>query len=254
MKKNLYYRTVFKRSNPIKEAILGFFFAFCSWPRLLLEVFLRKNMGERYFSFSNGIIMAVILGWLPFLYSQAMHRFFGSDDSAILFLRFTSWYAFLAGFLYMCYLRQQEIYRLPSVFDFGRFSLTTGDINPQIREFEIGGKKPDVRQIETLVEPGLCGAIGLGLSIIGQPIGLVIFFSSIFYSLSYMEAYRLGDHKIMDMIDEQIFNEEMVSIIVDDKYPSQTRGVNIYGRRPTDPETRRKLIDSFIEEDTIVAL
>lgn len=254
MKKNLYYRTVFKRSNPIKEAILGFFFAFCSWPRLLLEVFLRKNMGERYFSFSNAIIMSAILGWLPFLYSQAMSRFFGSDDSAILFLRFTSWYVFLAGFLYMCYLRQQEIYRLPSVFDFGRFSLTAGEIHPQIREFEIGGKKPDTRLIETLVEPGLCAFVGLTLSILGQPIGLVIIFSSLFYSLSYMEAYRQGDHFIMDKIDEMICNEEMVSSFVEDRDSSQTRGVHFPGRRPTDPETRRKLIDSFVEENAVFAL
>lgn len=174
MKKNLYYRTVFKRSNPIKEAILGFFFAFCSWPRLLLEVFLRKNMGERYFSFSNAIIMSAILGWLPFLYSQAMSRFFGSDDSAILFLRFTSWYVFLAGFLYMCYLRQQEIYRLPSVFDFGRFSLTAGEIHPQIREFEIGGKKPDTRLIETLVEPGCVLSLVLRSPSWGNPSGLLL--------------------------------------------------------------------------------
>lgn len=254
MKKNMYYQTVFKRNNAIKEAILGFFFAFCSWPRLLLEVFLRKNMGERYFSFSNGIIMTVILGWLPFLYSRAMHRFFGSDDSAILFLRFTSWYVFLAGFLYMCYLRQQEIYRLPSVFDFGRFSLSGGEIHPKFREFEIGGKKPDVRQIETLMEPGLCAFIGFGLSIIGQPIGLVIFISSIFYSLSYMESYRKGDHFIMDKIDEMICNEEMVSSFVEERDSSQTRGVSFPGRRPTDPETRRKLIDSFIEEDEVIAL
>ena len=53
MTKNLYYRTVFMRVNSIKEIILGFFLAIASYPRMLLEVFTRKNMGERYFSLAT---------------------------------------------------------------------------------------------------------------------------------------------------------------------------------------------------------
>lgn len=41
-----------------------------------------------------------------------------------------------------------------------------------------------------------------------------------------MEAYRQGDHFIMDKIDEMICNEEMVSSFVEDRDSSQTRGVH----------------------------
>ena len=66
MKKSLYYEHVFRRTNAIKEFIYSFFLAIASWPRLLLEVFLRRNMGERYFSFSTAVILLLILCWLPF--------------------------------------------------------------------------------------------------------------------------------------------------------------------------------------------
>ena len=65
MKKNLYFRSVFRRKNVIKEAILDLFLSTCSVPRLLLEVFIRTNMGERYFSFSTAIIATTVLAILP---------------------------------------------------------------------------------------------------------------------------------------------------------------------------------------------
>lgn len=254
MKKNMYYRAVIRRHYAIDEAILNFFLAFSSLPKLLLEVFIRKNMGERYFSLTAGLGMAFILGILPLMYDGAMSRFFNGYSSETFQLKFASWYVFLVAFLFMCFRRYEEIQRLPSVFDFGRFSLSTGEVFPQFFEFEIGGKKPDIRLIETLLEPGACALIGLPLMWLGQPIGTVIFVSSIFYSLSYMGAYRQGDHFIMDKIDEMICNEEMVDSFVEGRDASQTRGVSFYGRRPADPETRRKLVDSFIEEDVVEAL
>jgi hypothetical protein len=51
-----------------------------------------------------------------------------------------------------------------------------------------------------------------------------------------------------------ICNEEMVSSFVEGRDASQTRGVSFYGRRPADPDTRRKLVDSFMEEDVVEAL
>ncbi|RDB07842.1 hypothetical protein [Runella aurantiaca] len=251
MKKNLYYRTVFKRSNVFKEGALAFFMAFCSWPRLLLEVFVRKNFGERYFSFSTAMFIAGILALLPLIYNEVLGRVYGSGLPAFIFL-FGSWYGYLAWFIYACLQRREEIKRLPSVFDFGRFSLSTGEISPRFREIEIGGERVDIRTIETLLEPGLFAVVGISLWVSAQPIGIIIFISSIFYSLSYMAAYRQGDHALMDKIDEMICNEEMVNIFVEGQDPSETRGVSYYGRRPADPETRRRLVDAFMEADDVV--
>src|SRR5690606_30425309 len=72
MKKNLYYRTMYKRRNMMKEFILNLFMAVSSYPKMLLEVFLRRNFGERYFSFATVITMLVVmevLPWVPALMS-----------------------------------------------------------------------------------------------------------------------------------------------------------------------------------------
>lgn len=253
MKKNLYYRTVFKRTNALQEGLLALFLAFCSWPRLLLEVFIRKNFGERYFSFSTALTIAGIMALLPLIYFEALSRIYGGSDFTNFIAFYTSWYLYLAAFLYMCLQRREEIKRLPSVFDFGRFSLSTGTIHPRFFELEIGGKRGDTRFIETVLEPGLFAVIGFSLWMAAQPIGLVILVSSIFYSLSYAGAYRQGDHFIMDKIDEMICNEEMVNAFVEGRDAGETRGVNFYGRKPADPETRRRLAETFVDENTAEA-
>lgn len=254
MKKNLYYRTVFKRSNAFKEGLLAFFLAFCSWPRLLLEVFIRKNFGERYFSFSTAMTVAFILALLPLIYLEGYSRIARSSEDMTFITHFTTWYVYLAGFLYMCFQRREEIKHLPSVFDFGRFSLSTGEIHPRFREVTFNGVPADIRTIEIWLEPLPFAIVSFVLWFMGQPIGFIIFLSSIFYSLSYAGAYHQGDHFIMDKIDEMICNEEMVNSFVEGRDASQTRGVSFYGRRPADPDTRRKLVDNFIEEDAVEAV
>ncbi|MFN8343991.1 MAG: hypothetical protein U0X91_03250 [Spirosomataceae bacterium] len=254
MKKNLYYRTVFKRTNGMKEAILAFFLAICSWPRLLLEVFLRKNLGERYFSLSTALVMTVLLALTPVVFQQITHRLFGSFGWGPFIGFFGSWYLFLAAFLYMCLRRHEEIKRLPSVFDFGRFSLSTGQIDPSFLRMTFRGQPVDVRLIETVLEPGVFGILGWILFLAAQPIGIILMLSALCYSFSYVGAYHQGDHFVMDKIDEMICNEEMVSAFVEGRDASETRGVSFYGRRPADPETRRKLVDNFIEEDPVEAL
>ncbi|CAG5011145.1 hypothetical protein DYBT9275_04891 [Dyadobacter sp. CECT 9275] len=57
MKTNLYYRAVFRRQSMLNEFVMDFFLYFCSYPRLMLEVFVRKNFGERYFSFFSALMI-----------------------------------------------------------------------------------------------------------------------------------------------------------------------------------------------------
>lgn len=260
MKKNLYYKTVYGRRNVLKNSILIFFFTFSSYPRLLLEVFIRKNFGERYFSFMSAITVTVLLSIFPFASAGITHMLsFGgygrSFDLGDVFQHYFTWYLFLIAFMYKSMERDEEVKRLPSVFDFARFSLSTGERHPRILAFKWKGKSLDVRQIETLVEPGLFFFIGLFLMLIGQRVGMLILISSIFYSLSYVAAYMIGDNYIMDRIDEMICNEEMVNSFVEGRDPSETRGFSTYGRKPTDPETRRRLADAFVEdfEETVLA-
>lgn len=253
MKKNLYFRTVLRRSNPVKNFFFDLFTATASWPRLLLEVFIRRNFGERYFSFSNAILMFVVLSVAPLLIAgSGSSRYYGGFSVKEFMWDNITWYLFLAGFLYCAYRRRQEIKRLPSVFDFGRFSLSAGRIHPLFYTIVIGGKPVEGRIIETIFEPLFFFIIGLFLIPFGQIVGVLIVASSIVYSLSYFAAYHDGDNFVMDKIDELICNQELYNAFVDGVDPNNTRGVNYYGRRPADPEARRRVADTFTEEEETV--
>jgi hypothetical protein len=248
MKKNLYYQTLFRRRNILKESILSLFFALSSYPRLLLEVFIRKNFGERYFSFMTACTIIALLAFYP-LFTEGAINFRGFNEyfnMGNFLLHYFTWYLFLAGFLYMSIKRNEEVKHLPSVFDFARFSLSTGELHPQILGFKWQGKSVDIRTMETLVEPALFFFIGILLKLGGQSLGTLLIICSIMYSLSYVATYMMGDHFVMDKIDEMICSEELVSSFVEGNDTSQTRGVPFYGHRPADPETRRKLADVFM--------
>jgi hypothetical protein len=253
MKKNLYFRSVLRRSNPVKNFFFDLFTAIASWPRLLLEVFIRTNFGERYFSFFNSIMMLILLAVAPPLISATgSSSYYGGFALKDFLWDNITWYLFLAGFLYCAFRRRQEIKRLPSVFDFGRFSLSAGYPHPLFYTIVINGKPVDGRMIETIFEPLFFLIIGLFLILFGQIVGILIVACSIVYSLSYMAAYSVGDNFVMDKIDELICNQELYNAFVDGVDPNNTRGVNYYGRRPADPEARRKVADTFMEEEETV--
>ena len=58
VQKETYFRTMFKRQNVVKNFIISLFESSTSFGRLIIEVFIRKNMGRRYFKLSGAIITA----------------------------------------------------------------------------------------------------------------------------------------------------------------------------------------------------
>lgn len=240
------------RRNVIKELLFNFFFAISSWPRLLLEVFTRKNFGERYFSFSSAIILTVVLAIIPMVVATKSYVF-QAEHGTLLFLRtYLTWYIFLVGFLYVCVKRRNEIRRLPSVFDFARYSKSPGIIDPRFFTVKVQGCVPSVREVATRLEPGFFFAIGICLSILGQAVGGLLVQCSILYALSYRASYYQADQRIMDAIDKFIINEEWASSFVDGLDPSKTRGFSAIGRRPADREQRQRIADAFTEKEEIV--
>lgn len=260
MQKNLYYRTVFQRQNLFKKFFLDLFLSIASYPRLLLEVFIRKNFGERYFSFATAITIAILLALFPLASSKLGSLFsggygygrYGNHDSGISWSKFATWYVFLAAFVFFSYKRWQEVKRNPSVFDFGRFSLCTGDIHPFFFGLKIGGKPISVRAIEILCEPSVFFAAGILLWLLSQPLGGLLVFSSIFYALGYAGAYRNGDNFVMDKIDEMILNQETERAFIEDEATENTRGVRFYAKKPNSRELREQVADSMIEDDDAV--
>ncbi|AUD02149.1 hypothetical protein CWM47_10140 [Spirosoma pollinicola] len=221
---------------------------------MLLEVTIRRNFGERYFQAATAVSITVLLAVLPMFLTGATSSFGGHISMSDFLERFLTWYIYLVVFMYYASLRQDEIKRLPGVFDFARFSLSKGIIHPRFRNFVFNGQRLDERTIATVVEPAFFFFIGLFLMLIGQPIGYVLLISSLFYSFSYVADYHAGDNYLMDKIDEQICNEELVKTFVDDAEPAHSRGFNFYGRRPADTDARRRVAEMFqTDEETVEA-
>ncbi len=250
MKKNLYYRTVLRRRNPIMELLVTVFLSIASWPRMLLEVFIRRNFGERYFSFTLAIIIAIILASGPLIAASGVAMLFGGKMFANYLADNLSWFLYLVLFICFSYIRREEIKRKPSVFDFGRFSLSAGEHLPIFYQFTYNGKLLSPRTIEIIIEPAIFFILGCVFTYFNQfLLGPHLIACSIIYSLSYVAAYYNGDNFVMDKIDEIICNEDLYDAFVEGVDPRNTRGVSFYGRRPADPDARRKAYDGFFEED-----
>ena len=239
--------------------------------------------------------MALLLAIFPVTIGD---KLIGYDNHSWKFiLHYASWYLFVIAFIFYSWQRQSEIKRNPTVFDFGKYSLSSGVIHPffinwgtkrlsnitaNIRDYsapldtiagthfygtdsatdvlkerkirknktdELQQAETNYRKIETLLEPAFFFLLGFGLNILGQYIGFILIFCSIFYSLGYLCAYKMGDDFVMDKIDEMIMNEELESAFVNEKNADQTRGVRFYAQKPNSKSDRRKVADSFLEQD-----
>ncbi len=169
----------------------------------------------------------------------------------------TTYYIFLVAYAIMSVVRYMEIRREPSVFDFAKFSLSTGLPHPFFKQIKIGGKTPTLRTIEVYYEPLLCFLIAVPLAFLGQPVSLVIIFCSICYFLFNMLAAIQGDHFVMDKIDEIICNQELSQTFIQDLEVSP-RQVPFYGKKPTSEQLRNAFAEQVLandeEEDVAVAM
>lgn len=271
MKREIYFQSTFQRQGEIEQTISAHLFTYLQFPRLLLEVFIRKNLGERYFSMGIAVFMFCVLFYLPIHFAPQLHALDMMTDKSFMsisdvsgmkaaskfsYLKFIfkniTWYGFISAFIYSAFLRNQEIKRLPSVFDFGRLSTVTGDIHPLFKEVKWKGQLVNERQIETLIEPLFFFTIGIILIVFHQLVGYLIVIASIGYSISYVLAYHHGDHFIMNKIDQMILGEEINSAVVEGKSPNETRGTKFYGRVPNDPGNRRRVVDSMFGDEPYI--
>jgi hypothetical protein len=282
MKANEYYRTQFRRENVVKLLILSFFRLFASGGRLLLEVFIRKNFGERYFKLSYVIFLTIILAYLPFylkdkqqqwasdsIETEASYTFEENFDQAQAPVAAPSkettsstkwpgwgyalWYVYLAAFLGFSIKHQLDKGNELSVFDFKKFSLSSGQ--PQDYMARIPYFKGANRRIrECYLEPALFLIIGFVLAVIGQYIGWLLIICSMFYCASYFGAYEEGDNFIMDTIDEMIANKAMESDFVQGADYAEQDSFVTRAKRPNGENYRRQILPRIIRgNDTLTA-
>ncbi len=237
------------RKSSLVDYFLAFFLAFCAIPRILLEVFIRKNFGERYLRLSAVIVISLILAVWPLIVigsysavsaltkSKKMTAYTGWAA-----INYISWYIFIFAFLAISIYHWRKLKRSRGKFDFAKYSLYAGDIHPLFYSIQIKGKGPSTRLVECLLEPLFFFLLGFALIFLQQRIGVVLVICSIFYGLSYLAAYRQGDDFVLDKIDEIIVAEQMENIFIDDLDTEETNGVRFMGRKPQDKNLRRVLL------------
>jgi hypothetical protein len=254
-----FYRSVFCANlvfivwwwNLVK-AIGGFF-------QIIPAVFLRKNMGERYYSTTNVRIWIVILIFLPPLYAKI-------DSSLMDLLDFDfykpiynpllsrigtwygygTWYAFIVLFAYFATQRRKEIKRSRSSFDRSNFSKYSGDIEEFTERwgYKLFGMANDTRKIETIVEPLIIAVVGLGLWILNQKIGGFLIITSVFYAWSYWAAYRIGDNAMLNILDENYLKRQL-SQIVHESGKLFRGGARLFGRFPKNLDDQKDFVDTI---------
>lgn len=247
MKKTLNFSQTLQRVNEVKAMIYSFFLYFASYPRLLLEVFIRKGFGERYFKLSSALTVALLLAVWPFVPSYKGYSFKQTEIMPDYLL----WYVFIAGFVAVSILHHRAQKRSAGVYDFKRYSLYSGKINPFFRTITFPRIKNDVRLIECWLEPAGFFFLGLFLALIGQKLGGLLVGCSIFYAIGYRASYFIGDNHVMDMIDKMIVNEEMEKAFMDDADEEETRGFRYVGRKPEDQNLRRRVFDSMTGKEEV---
>ncbi len=244
-----YYRTVYGRSNIIKMLMYRFFLDISSWPRLILEVFIRTNQGERYISLFHNTLVFLLLFFLP-IYMDLKGRMFSRHleiwDNYISVD--PTWYAFLFAFAVFTLIRKWEIRRDPTVFNYERFTLSSGFTLPLFEK--IGGGNH--RRIETLLEPGFFFLIGLALWWSFElPLGMLLMVCSIIYSMSYQAAYAFGDDYVRDLIDDTICNGGVLRTMTNGIRSQDKSGFLFRGEVPQNAEVRRQLVGMMLSDDIV---
>lgn len=246
MKKNLYYATTFRRYNMIKYTILALAWRLASYPRLVLEVIIRRDFGHRYFNISSALIVFALLAWLPML------RFgFGFDFETFYYAVIDEpvWYGYVFTFLYFSIKRHRELRVKPGHYDFTWFSESAGLTHKWFYTLKYKGKIFDNRTIEIWLEPLPFFLAGLLLLLLHNILGILLVICAVIYSLSYSAAYALGDGLIWDIVDNKLVNESTEEYYNEGELTLERTGVHFYTHRPTDKKLGKVISDTMQGKD-----
>jgi len=259
--KTIYSGSAFIRADGLlKQIIWSQLLAFASPCRLLIEVFIRKDFGERYFRRPAAVRTAALFALLPLMTPFAPLI----PSKASSYVPYIGWYIYLMLFYVMCRRHHEAQKHAPSVFDFEKYSLDSGGSNDTVARLwkqeavggrmrkifrRISGLEVDIRAFECWIEPAPFFVAGLLLALLGQSLGWLLMFSAAVYSASYCSAYNWGDNHVMDTIDQMIVNAAFPQNFLHDEDGSRTRGYRSYmGRKPNDPAKRKAVLDRMMRD------
>jgi hypothetical protein len=219
MKKTIYNSAPIQRSEIDRKQLIKYIDS-TAMPKLILEVFIRKNFGERYFTFWSAIKATLVLVALPLsiLYFPRIFIIPKFQLQPIqwsdFFWSYATWYVFTIAFLIVAYKRHKETRRRSNEYDFETDSLYSGDIHPRFLKNKTLSV-PDIKTIETISEPAFFFVIGIALILFGQSLGMLLVVCSILYSWNSRLQYKIGHHGTLDTIEERLFNNQKFETYVD---------------------------------------
>jgi hypothetical protein len=216
---------------------------------MIIEVFIRKNFGERYFKIASAYTIAVILALYPFFNPYRM--IYGENKFNLTVKENLLWFLFIPVFLFFAHKRNKEVNHSPYFIDYERFSYCYGDIHPLFWEIRIPGIRTFMKNIEIYFEPMVALVPGIILMLFGDNLGYLLTFCAIMYSLSYKASYWMGDQYIMDMMDKMLINEAMQVVLHPETEVKDFKGFRHRGRIPNDEYALKKIKEQFRDEEEV---
>lgn len=256
MQKNNYFTQVVYRKNVIKEAIFDITLKLCNYFRLVQEVFIRKNFGQRYFNFSIALMVGIILFFLPLvsdIFSSMLTSRYYYDGGGLhrsnstFWQHYATWYIYWGAYMWFSFLRWQEV---RAQRDFSRYSLSEGDILPFFFTLKVFGKELNLRQIVIYAEPGLFLVAGILLHLFHQKVGILLEVCSIVSGLSYAGAYSKGDDYVLNIVDQMHMSNALSDAFMNDN-PNNKAGVRFYADKPNNEDLRQKVADTMVENEPV---
>lgn len=236
-----YFRIVFGRGH-FKKLIIDLLQGISTPFRFIPEVFIRRRMGERYFSGLLSLFWSIIfLGGSIFSFTDrakyVIPEPYLSNLNAvgifgILFFAFSIW-------------RWIESYHNPATVSFDKFSKSSGDLTLIFKMLH--NKNVSIRLIEIWLEPLFFLLIGIVLVALQETriLGLFLVFCALMYSISYRASYSKARDYILDIIDEKISTLQLGHYVKKGLKNEESRGFRSRAPMPTEAD-QQKLLSKLI--------
>jgi hypothetical protein len=249
-KRNIFIETHSGRENIFIEFIYIIFGGFLTFASSIVEVFLRRQFGERYFTLSQSIIIFISMNlsyaFLKYIYALFQIRL----DKSGWFLLFVFSCVYLGFSIY----HRREIRKYGTAYDFKRFSKSNGLIHPlwyRIIDKKVLNIKITQYLVSVLLEPAVPVIIGLILLPFAWTgiVGAILIFSGFCFGLKNFQMAQAGRNWVLDNIDKKISNEMQYDVFVGRKPKSETKGVYLPIELPEDEFTRMALYKAVEESN-----
>jgi hypothetical protein len=233
-----YFMAVTGYGSFIRNLLLGVTLVLTQPTSLIMSVFLRKNFGERYYSLSASLAMAILMG-------AATYGFYLADTP--IYALIPVW-IFILLFTYAAIKRRLEFKAFTHDVRCDRFSYYEGDFQQGIWDF-IHKKFPKIPMkslyIRKYYEPLLTVLIGGILCLLFVPIlvGILLVSVGVMQYFRVVSQYAIGRHFLLDKVDQIISDEEMMNSLFYEKPPKETRGFEFFAPRPESPEMRQRVVE-----------